>query len=368
MRLFLVTGIYVEAARALREAMQGVAPMGYDGLYRLYSDASFGVSDRYATHLEKLGWETSAVFGNDRFIQSQWAEEHGIAAGGPTWWLDILCEQIRDAGAEAVFLLDLYRFDKAAREEVRRRCPAVRWIVGWRAAPVKEGEDFSDLDLFLSSLKSLVVAMRDRGIKSQRLGAGFDETLPLRVGEVKRDLPFTFCGSIGKEDGPHSRRIRILSEVFAKTPMEVWSDSADVLEGHRKGFFQKFFGKKRLHEGVYGLDMYRTLCRSRMTLNVHIDMAGPEAVNMRLFEATGMGACLLTDNPRSIGEYFEVGTEVIGFESVDELLEKISHLAAHPAEADAIAARGRARTLGEHTLEQRSRELHDLLHTNLLSA
>lgn len=368
MRFFLVTGIYVEAARALRESMRGVVPAGYDGLYQLYSDASFGVSDRYATHLEKLGWETAAAFGNDRFIQSKWAEENGVPASGPTWWLDILCEQIRRAGAEVVFLLDLYRFDRAARDEIRARCPAVKWIVGWRAAPMKEGEDFSDLDLFLSSLKSLVVAMSDKGIPAARLGAGFDETLPQRLGKVEKDLGLTFCGSIGSEDGPHSRRIGIISEVFRKTPVEVWSDSAAVLGESRKGILQRLFSKKRVHPGVYGLDMYRVLGRSRMTLNVHIDMAGPEAVNMRLFEATGMGTCLLTDNPSSIGEFFEVGTEVIGFDGVEDLLEKIRHLEAHPAEADAIAARGHARTLGEHTLEKRSRELHDLIHTHLPGA
>lgn len=365
MKLFLVTGIYVEAARALRERMPEGRQMDYGALYRLYSEASFGVSDRYTTHLEKLGWETSAAFGNDRFIQSKWAEENGVPASGPIWWLDILCEQIRRAGAETVFLLDLYRFDRGAREEIRRRCPAVKWIVGWRAAPMKEGEDFSDLDLFLSSLKGLVVEMCEKGIRAVRLGAGFDETLPQRLGKVEKDLGLTFCGSIGKENGPHSRRIGIISEVFRQTPMEVWSDSADVLEEPRKGILRRLFGRKRIHGGVYGLEMYRILGRSRMTLNVHIDMAGAEAVNMRLFEATGMGACLLTDNPKGIGEYFEVGTEVVGFEGVGDLLEKIAHLSAHPGEADEIAARGRARTLREHTLERRSQELHDLLLANL---
>ncbi len=41
--------------------------------------------------------------------------------------------------------------------------------------------------------------------------------------------------------------------------------------------------------------MYQVLRRSRITLNSHIDLAGREAGNMRLFEATGVGAFLLTD-------------------------------------------------------------------------
>lgn len=368
MKLLLVTGIYVEAARALRDRLPGGAALDYAGVYRLYSDASFGVSDRYATHLAKRGWETSAVFGNDRFIQTRWADEHGVAATGPTWWLDILCEQIRMAGAEAVFILDLYRFDRSAREEIRRRCPAVKWIIGWRSAPMKDGEDFSDLDLFLSSLKRLVTEMRQAGIRAGRLGAGFDESLPARFSGLERDLGLTFCGSIGSGDGPHSRRSQVIAEVFQRTRMEVWSDSASGLGGQKKGFFGKLFGRSRIHPGVYGLDMFRILARSRITLNVHIDMAGTEAVNMRLFEATGIGACLFTDHPESVGEYFEVGREVVGYSGIDDLLEKAAYLGDHPGEAAEIAACGQARTLRDHTLGQRSEELHDLLLTGLLGS
>lgn len=366
MKLLLVTGIYADAARALRERLPGGQGERYDDLYRLYSDASFGVSDRYATHLAKLGWETGAVFGNDRFIQSRWAEERGCPSKGPGWWLDILCEQIRHFGAEVVFLLDLYRFDRAAREEIRRRCPGVRWIVGWRSAPMKEGEDFSDLDLFLSSLKSLVTDMRQAGIPSERLGAGFDETLPGRMQGLKRDLPFTFCGSVGGQDGPHSRRSGIVAETFRRTSLAVWSDTASVLESAKGGFFAKLLRRSRIHAGVYGLEMYRVLGRSKLTMNIHIDMAGAEAVNMRLFEATGMGACLLTDNPETVGEYFSVGSEVVGFTDANDLIEKATHLIAHPEEADQIAARGRARTAADHTLEKRSEELHRILGDVLL--
>lgn len=368
MKLLLVTGIYVEAARALRDRLPKGMPAEYAEVYRLYSDASFGVSDRYATHLAERGWDTTAVFGNDRFIQSRWAEEHGLEVSGPSWWLDVLCEQIRVAGAESIFLLDLYRFDRSARDEIRRRCPALKWIIGWRSAPMKDGEDFSDLDLFLSSLKRLVEEMRQKGIRAERLGAGFDETLPARFCGLERDLGLTFCGSIGGFDGPHSKRRGVIAEVFQHTGMEVWSDSASGLGERKKGLFGTLFARSRVHPGVYGIDMFRVLARSRVTLNVHIDMAGTEAVNMRLFEATGIGACLLSDHPESVGEYFEVGRELVGYSGVEDLLEKVAYLQNHPAEAAEIAARGQARTLRDHTLGQRSEELQDLIRTRLLGS
>lgn len=369
MRFLLVTGIYPKAAERLRQQHFGGSQRAYADYYRVYAEAAFGISDRYAVHLAAQGWETMAVFGNDRFLQNCWAEERGLQSNSSSWWLDILCEQIREFQAEAVMLLDLYRFDREAREEIRRRCPSLRWVVGWRAAPVQEGEDFRDLDLFLSSLKSLVVAMREQGIASERLGAGFDESLWDRLSDTPRDLPFTFCGSIGKAEGMHSRRRHLIEEVFARTPLQIWSESSqDLRPLCAPGWLRQWRERKRLQPAVFGMDMYRILGRSRITLNVHIDMAGGEAVNMRLYEATGMGACLLTDNPDTIGEFFEPDEEVVTYRDTAELVDKVKYLMGHPGEAEAIAARGRRRTERAHTLALRSRELRGILEKQLLQA
>src|SRR5205814_3328492 len=56
----------------------------------------------------------------------------------------------------------------------------------------------------------------------------------------------------------------------------------------------------RCYQGeVWGVDMYQVLQRSRITLNSHIDMAGNEAGNVRLFESTGVGTFLLTEIGRA---------------------------------------------------------------------
>jgi hypothetical protein len=48
-----------------------------------------------------------------------------------------------------------------------------------------------------------------------------------------------------------------------------------------------------------------------VALNRHIAAAEGHANNMRLYEATGVGTCLLTDRGSNLGELFEVGREVI---------------------------------------------------------
>ena len=111
--------------------------------------------------------------------------------------------------------------------------------------------------------------------------------------------------------------------------------------------------------------MYRALARSRITLNRHIDVAENNANNMRLYEATGVGALLITDRKDNLGEIFEVGREVVAYGSAAEAAELIRHYIAHPEEARRIAQAGQARTLAEHTYRQRMQELAPILERHL---
>jgi spore maturation protein CgeB len=110
--------------------------------------------------------------------------------------------------------------------------------------------------------------------------------------------------------------------------------------------------------------MYRVLASSRATVNVHgyIDAAAPEyAANLRLYEATGMGALLVTDRMRNLGQLFEVGREVVDYANAVECAEVISYYMEYPAEAAAIAAAGQVRTLRDHTWRDRMERLVEMI-------
>src|SRR5262249_9046480 len=85
----------------------------------------------------------------------------------------------------------------------------------------------------------------------------------------------------------------------------------------------------RLRPAVYGLEMFRTLRDAEVTLNIHADTSPRYASNMRLFEATGVGSCLLTDSRENLGELFDPETEIVTYRSAGECLEKIDWLLSH---------------------------------------
>jgi spore maturation protein CgeB len=86
---------------------------------------------------------------------------------------------------------------------------------------------------------------------------------------------------------------------------------------------------------------------------------------MRLFETTGVGACLLTDWKENLSELFEPGKEVLTYRSVEECVEKVNYILEHEDERDSIAAAGQRRTLREHTFDNRAARIDEIIRSVL---
>jgi len=77
---------------------------------------------------------------------------------------------------------------------------------------------------------------------------------------------------------------------------------------------------------------------------------------MRFYEATGMGALLLTDAKQNLGE-LELGNEVVAYGSEEEFVELARHYLEQEDERQEISAAGQRRVLAEHAYAIRMREL-----------
>jgi spore maturation protein CgeB len=100
-------------------------------------------------------------------------------------------------------------------------------------------------------------------------------------------------------------------------------------------------------------------------LNMHVGVAGDYAGNMRIFEVTGVGSCLLTDNKKNIGELFETDKEILVYNSTEDCLEKIKWLSDHEEERKKIADEGHWKTLKYHTVENRCKQIHEIISKEL---
>jgi spore maturation protein CgeB len=231
----------------------------------------------------------------------------------------------------------------------------VKLIVGQIACPLPPESFLKGYDLILTSFPHFVPRLQALGVASEYFRIGFDTRVLEKLGEVPKDVDASFVGGISRH---HGKAVPVLEYLARNTPMQFFGYGANSLDRDSPIVAR--------HNGeVWGLDMYRALARSRITLNRHINVAENNANNMRLYEATGVGSLLLTDRKDNLGEIFEVGKEVVAYSSQEEAAELIRHYLAHPEEAAAIAKAGQARTLRDHTYKRRMEELVPILQRHL---
>jgi hypothetical protein len=270
----------------------------------------------------------------------------------PLWGQDVLEQQIKQYRPD-VLLIQVV--DGLNPEFLRRIKSYVGLIVGQHAAMGLPEADYSAYELVLTSFPPTIEFFRSRGVNAQLLRLGFETELTA-LAAAHRDVPVSFVGSFLQIHQPRTQMLEYLASIV---PLKVWG--APPGGG---------FGSSPLaacYQGeAYGQDMYKILGRSRIALNHHGDIA-PFANNLRLYEATGMGALLITDWKENLHEMFEPGQEVIAYRSREECAEFIRYYLDHEADRAAIAAAGQQRTLREHTDRQRMQQLLDKLQPMLHS-
>ncbi len=117
----------------------------------------------------------------------------------------------------------------------------------------------------------------------------------------------------------------------------------------------------KCHKPLFGVSMYELLAKSKVSFNIHACAAADTVDNMRLFQATGMGSCLLTDYGVNIRDLFIPDIEVVTYSSLDECIEKAEYLLRNEKVRSEIALRGQKRTLESHTAIQRCNQIDALI-------
>jgi spore maturation protein CgeB len=321
----------------------------------------FGLSDAYSFYLRQLGHDACEIIVNADRLQQCWAGEHGLTLTGNKHdqRRQVAAAQIAAFQPDVLYVFEWCPLGDAFLASQRDR---VGLVVGQIASPLHESRTYRGYDLLISSLPPMVNHFRRQDIPAETLALGFDPRVLKHVKTAEPDLDVTFVGGFVE---PHGQRVSLLEYLIDRVPVEVFGYGLERVPAE-SSIHSRYRGP------VWGLSMYETLQRSRITLNLHAriimdDQTGTNthANNMRLYEATGMGTCLLTDNKPNLGEIFESGIEVATFDSPEDCARRIQHLLASPKERQSIACAGHNRTLLDHTYLDRMVGLVEIVAGNL---
>jgi spore maturation protein CgeB len=353
-RLLIVDTCYPAFLRSHYNRKPSLRRSPYATQWRALMDTFFGTADAYSYYLGQLGHAAHEVVVNCEPLQKAWAREHGVRVGTfggirrRARLDDIVAAQVEDFGPDVLYVQNLSVLDA----DLLRRLGAGRLVVGQIASELPSERQLRAFDLILTSFPHYVERLRALGVSSEYFRIGFDPRILERIRPQPRDLDIAFIGSLGRSQ--HGAGNTIIERAAARLPLEVWGSG--VAEWPRSSpLWSRYRGE------AWGTEMFALLARAKVVLNRHIDVAEDYANNMRLYEATGMGALLLTDAKRNLGELFEPEREVLAYRDEDELIEQTVYCLEHEDEREKVAAAGHARTMSEHTYAHRMQELLSIL-------
>lgn len=372
---------------------------------------AFGSADFWTAALRNLGHVTADLVINAEPLQRAWAREQDLPWPAGEWALAVGREQVKAFRPDVLLVADYSTVTYAFLRQLQSECPSIRLTLIWCGAPYRNGEVFRACDLVLSCVPELVDDFRAQGLRAEHLNHAFEPRVLESLAPITSpSVDFSFLGSVILASSYHRERARILDALVRETGLRIWSDvslpslrsragqQARMLafdaaaKARRLGIPQNaleqlpLIGRaarwpvrpgsietvgpqiaRRAQKPLYGLAMFSRLRESRVTLNSHIEISRHSASNMRMFEATGVGTCLLTDRKERLPELFEPDAEVVTYASAGECVEKARYLLSHESERASIAAAGQRRTLRDHTFTHRAAQL-DAIINNALSA
>jgi spore maturation protein CgeB len=357
MRIFILGDYYVPYLTSFHERhKQFVNKLPYGEHLDLLCADYFGSFVSYRNYFRKIGHDCDLVVANYFPLQQKWADDHGlkIRANRKTQ-LSLVLRQIEEYQPDIFFIGSIFDY---FGEFLKRAQGITPNIFAWIACPFPETLDLSAIRCIISSASYFVDMFRKKGVNSEFLRAGFDAAIIQTVGSPLKNIPLSFIGALSA--GSHSFRTQCLERLIKEEiPLNIWG------YGLKKSLnpFIKNPIERRYQGGCWGVEMYRTLARSQITLNFHIDITKDQnwVGNMRMYEATGCGAMLITDDGSNVSQIFTPGVEIETYASYEELKKKVLQYLHEPEAAGAIARAGQIRCLAEHNYDLRIKEFESVI-------
>jgi spore maturation protein CgeB len=353
---------------------------------------------------------------NHEQAQKSWAEEFKISYNPKNWFLEIIEAQIFREDPDVVYNTTLniipYDFIQRIKQKVKKK---IFWISYYGVQ--KEGEfvQLKEYDLFVTGFRELEKELKTENKKYEFLPHYFDDQICKSSFNSKRSKAISFAGSLSLNfhDGNiFLYRRHVVEALMDLCDLETSSDLNNENNNPKEAIRQRickiryeiyqlfnslpqpfrllkllrglkevtdwevevkadhFFNPRLMKQVLppcFGSKLYKLLNDSKITLNVHghvranYGKAKFAVGNIRLFEATGSGCCLLTDHLPHLEEFFIPDEEVVTFRNKLEAVEKAKYLTDNPKAAESIAKKGYNRAWKYHSSEIRAKQFSQIL-------
>ena len=415
-RIVRLAGLHTpEADRHILQAVPVFKELSYHDQMEELFKLRYVYSDSFSRAMRQLGHDAYDIVWDFDLVQRQWAQEHDVDCQSENWQSTVLLEQIKALRPDVVYFQGTELAIPGRVSKTRNslnwlsvlsgEVPSIKLIAMYSGFPSRS-DRLNGVDLLFSGPPDVCKHYKQQGFQPILCYHAFDEEVLKDLSDVaiskEEEVTTRQLTFVGSARAPESR-YWILRQLLAGGNLQAWVDEPDVFhhQGDRsrilesladggrvwchkvttdklgregQGLFGKIIQKHSIrrqvdrflkaktlaelfpgqcHDAVLGLDYYQTIQNSLITFNRHTDYVSDSVGNMRMFEATGVGACLLTDAGSNLGDLFLEDYEVATYCSIDEAIEKSKFLIENEDKRKELAMKGQARTLRDHTTRNR---------------
>ena len=344
--------------------------------YRQMTDILFSkqiyYGNSYLNAFKDHGYSVEQILPHSEPIQSKWAEENGLqyshfSVNKKIRWLwmklryrnilqlkldEIVTEQIQVYRPKVLWIFSGVAVTSQNLEKWRKY---VGKIVLWWSCNIKTHYPYQGFDLILSCIPNLVEYLNNNNIKTELVAHAFNPEILKNVqpsSNKKKKVVFAGSLSLG-----HAERIHFLNKLSERINIDFYGKGVE--------FLPEISQLRRNYLGeVWGKDLYSIFAKYLMAIHLNIGIAGTSFSAKRLFEAGGMGSCVITEHPESKQNIFEIGREIITFKDFNDCVNKIKYFLETPEEAIRIGLNAQKRVLKDHNYHIRVGQIINLMRSN----
>ncbi|MDO5401971.1 MAG: DUF3880 domain-containing protein [Eubacteriales bacterium] len=142
------------------------------------------------------------------------------------------------------------------------------------------------------------------------------------------------------------RALRMLSDSF-NVDMYTGSDTSSMPNIHNRGFAKSL------------TEMPIIFSQSKINLNITAKSIR-SGLSLRIFDVLGCGGFLITNYQAELPYFFEIGTDLVAYESLEHLKELCEYYLCHEEERESIARSGYEKVKNMHTYDVRLLQMLEL--------
>jgi spore maturation protein CgeB len=383
-KILFISSLYPEIIQNIYRENRDLSNYSYDKQYQTIIQMTHSWSDCLMQKMKDF--DSVNIFPFIAKLQNKWQEENSIKSSTV---YELIIKQILFYKPDILFFESAVEFSSDFYSSIKKLCPSVKYITGHCCCKFTKDniKSFQIFDLLFTSSPQYESAFKENKIKTSLVYHCFDSTM------IKQDIiyPFSnrrnliFTGTLNNH--VFIDRVTILNhllknnvkiDIFTSIPRKI-----DLFKYYIKKILFLIVNKiknilpikifknlsekyanlypiklplkivKNSKKAIFSNQMIEEIANSKICLNIHGGPLKNYAANIRLFEATGAGSCLLTEHMENLNDLFEIDKEIVTFHNENDCLNKISWLLKNPEICEKIAKAGQKKTLEYHTFTNR---------------